>query len=78
MKAEIANSLKRKWKKLRFNLSASNHPIFSFYYSHLYNPKKGSLAEFISEYSRSKEGNFHVIQIGANDGITNDPIEVAI
>lgn len=44
------------------------------YYRHWYKPKPGSLSDFLSAYSLSKEGNFTVIQIGANDGITNDPI----
>lgn len=44
------------------------------YYRYWYTPTKGSLSEFLSAYSLSKLGNFHVIQIGANDGITNDPI----
>lgn len=74
MKNHFKNIFKNKWKKIRFELSASNHPIFTFYYQNLYSPKKGSLAEFISNYSKSKDGEFFVIQIGANDGITNDPI----
>lgn len=74
MKNALKNSIKNSWKKKRFELSASNHPLFSFYYKNLYSPKKGSLAEFLSEYSKSKIGKFFVIQIGANDGITNDPI----
>ncbi|SFU20701.1 methyltransferase, FkbM family [Algoriphagus locisalis] len=74
MKNHFKNTFKKKWKKIRFNLSASNHPIFTFYYKNLYSPKKGTLAEFISNYSKSKAGEFFVIQIGANDGITNDPI----
>lgn len=36
--------------------------------------KKGSLAEVISVLSNSKNGDFYVVQVGANDGITNDPI----
>lgn len=74
MKNRLKDAFKKKWKKIRFELSASNHPIFTFYYKKLYSPKKGSLAEFISNYSESKNGDFFVIQIGANDGITNDPI----
>lgn len=74
MTNHLKTTFKDKWKKIRFNLSASNHPIFTFYYQHLYSPQKGSLAEFLSNYSRSKAGEFYVIQIGANDGITNDPI----
>ena len=71
-------SLKRKaqnkWKKIRFNLSASNSLLFLGFYKYLYSPKKGSLSEFLSAYSLSKKGNFTVVQIGANDGISNDPI----
>lgn len=71
-------SLKRKiqnqWKKYRFNLSATQSPIFLGFYKYLYSPKKGSLSEFLSAYSLSKIGDFTVIQIGANDGISNDPI----
>lgn len=74
MTNHLKTIFKNKWKKIRFDLSASNHPIFTFYYQNLYSPKKGSLAEFISNYSKSKAGEFFVIQIGANDGITNDPI----
>lgn len=67
-------SLQEKWKALRFNLSASNSLIFIGFYKHFYQPKKGSLSQFLSEYSLSKGGDFTVIQIGANDGITHDPI----
>lgn len=66
--------LQRKWKSLRFNLSAGNNPLFLFYYRHLYKPGRGSLSEFLSEYSLAHKGDFTVIQIGANDGITHDPI----
>jgi len=58
----------------RFNLSASNNPIFIGFYTYFYSPKKGSLSAFLDAYSKSKKGNFTVIQIGANDGITHDPI----
>jgi FkbM family methyltransferase len=66
--------LQRKWKSLRFNLSADNNPLFLFYYRYLYKPGRGSLGEFLSEYSLAHKGDFTVIQIGANDGITHDPI----
>jgi FkbM family methyltransferase len=59
---------------IRFNLSASNNPLFLGFYRNFYNPKKGSLSDFLSQYSKSKPGNFTVVQIGANDGITHDPI----
>ncbi len=71
-------SLKRKiqnlWKKYRFHLSATQSPIFLGFYKYFYSPKNGSLSEFLSAYSHSKKGDFTVIQIGANDGISNDPI----
>ena len=59
---------------IRFNMSASNNPLFLGFYRNFYNPKKGSLSDFLSQYSKSKPGNFTVVQIGANDGITHDPI----
>lgn len=59
---------------VRFNMSASNNPLFIGFYRNFYNPKKGSLSDFLSQYSKSKPGNFTVVQIGANDGITHDPI----
>jgi FkbM family methyltransferase len=71
-------SLKRKlqqhWKSLRFGLSASNNPVFIGFYKYFYKPKEGSLSGFLSAYSLSRKNDFSVIQIGANDGITHDPI----
>ncbi|OOG78698.1 methyltransferase FkbM [Algoriphagus sp. A40] len=66
--------IQNKWKKYRFHLSATQSPVFLGFYKYLYRPKKGSLSEFLSAYSLSKKGDFTVIQIGANDGISNDPI----
>ncbi|MEB2776892.1 FkbM family methyltransferase [Algoriphagus sp. D3-2-R+10] len=74
IKHKVKSTFKTFWKNLRFNLSANDHPVFTLYYKHLYKPKKGSLSEFLSAYSLSKLGNFYVIQVGANDGITHDPI----
>ncbi|WP_375584461.1 FkbM family methyltransferase [Cyclobacterium xiamenense] len=70
----IKRKLQRQWKALRFQLSASNHPLFIGFYRYLYAPGKGSLSEFLHHYSQSKKGDFTVIQVGANDGITHDPI----
>ena len=61
-------------QRTRFNLSAKNSLLFIGYYKYLYKPKPGSLNAFISEYSLSKRNFLNVIQIGANDGITHDPI----
>jgi FkbM family methyltransferase len=59
---------------IRFKLSSTNNPIFIGYYRYLYRPKKGTISRFLNEYSLSKINDFSVIQIGANDGITHDPI----
>lgn len=74
LKHRVKSAFKSFWKNLRFNLSANDNPFFISYYRHFYQPKKGSLSEFLSNYSLSKKGDFYVIQIGANDGITHDPI----
>lgn len=70
MKKRLSNF----YKKLRFQLSASNNFLFIAFYKYFYKSKKGSLAHILSEYSKSCKGKFTVIQIGANDGITHDPI----
>ncbi|MBK8702724.1 MAG: FkbM family methyltransferase [Saprospiraceae bacterium] len=62
------------YKKLRFILSERNSFLFTGFYKYFYSPKKGSLAYLLSEYSTNQKGDFTVIQIGANDGITHDPI----
>jgi len=66
--------VKKNLQSLRFHLSASNNPLFIGFYKYFYSPKKMSLSEFLSVYSLSKKDSFYVIQIGANDGITHDPI----
>ncbi|WP_092792147.1 FkbM family methyltransferase [Algoriphagus hitonicola] len=70
----LKSKFKTFYKNLRISLSANENPLFMAYYRHFYKPKSGSLSAFLSEYSLSKKGDFTVIQIGANDGITNDPI----
>jgi len=59
---------------LRFRMSESDSFLFLSYYRHLYTPEPGSLSDLISRYSRDIGGGFTVIQVGANDGITHDPI----
>lgn len=70
----IKSAFENFYKDLRISLSANENPLFMAYYRNWYKPKPGSMAEFLSNYSLSKKGDFTVIQIGANDGITNDPI----
>ena len=59
---------------LRFRLSTNNSPLFIGFYKYFYRPSKGSLNDFLNQYSLSKQDSFTVIQAGANDGITHDPI----
>lgn len=69
--------MKKAFKRIlfntRFNLSASNNFLFMRYYQR-YTPKVGSMEELLSSYSKDIGSSFTVIQIGANDGITHDPI----
>ena len=74
MNGNIRSIIKKAIKRIRFKLSSSNHPLFIGFYKYLYRPKKGSLSEFLNAYSLSKKDALVVIQIGANDGITSDPI----
>lgn len=61
------------YKSLIIKASANNSYLIKFFYTYLYHPKKGSLAYFYDRLSRSSDSVF-VIQVGANDGITHDPI----
>lgn len=70
----MKNALKSFFFKIRFGLSASNNFLFVGYYKNLYKPKKGSMNELLSNYSKSIGKSFSVVQVGANDGITHDPI----
>jgi FkbM family methyltransferase len=65
--------IKTFYKDIVFNLSASNSLIFTIFYRFLYKPVKGSLDDFTSQFSRLNS-RVTVVQIGANDGINNDPI----
>ena len=64
---------KESYKRLLFNLSAHNNFLFLGYYRLLHRPKSGSLDSFLDQFSKSKRP-CTVLQIGANDGITHDPI----
>ncbi|MEZ4775820.1 MAG: FkbM family methyltransferase [Bacteroidia bacterium] len=62
------------YRSFRFWLSARNSIGFIGFYKYFYSPAKGSLSWFLNQYSKDLAGDFTVIQIGANDGINNDPI----
>ena len=67
------SQVKAFYKGIVFNLSASNSLIFTFYYSVLYKPEINSLDDFTDRFSKIT-GKVLIVQIGANDGINNDPI----
>ena len=54
-------------------MSANNNFLFMRYYKR-YKPDEGSMEELLSQYSNDIGESFTVVQIGANDGITHDPI----
>ncbi len=65
---------KKKYNQFRFELCASENPIYLGFYKYLYQPPKGSLSEFLDRYSRSKR-QVTFLQIGANDGFIYDPLQ---
>lgn len=69
----IRQKLKEQYRKLRFQLSASKNPFYIFFYRYLYIPKKRTLSHFAYHFSKQTK-NLTVIQVGANDGFTHDPI----
>lgn len=70
----MKKALKSLFFNIRFSLSASNNFLFIGYYKNLYKPEKNSLNELLSDYSKRIGSDFTVVQVGANDGITHDPI----
>lgn len=56
-----------------FSLSARNSIFYTSLYRYFYNPKLQSLGYFYNQLSKSLP-QIRVIQVGANDGITHDPI----
>jgi len=67
------SQVKSLYKGIIFRMSAGNNPVFLSFYKYFYKPGKGSLDEFTSRFSKSRN-KVTVVQIGANDGINNDPI----
>jgi FkbM family methyltransferase len=61
------------YKEIIFRLSANNSILYTSFYRNFYKPSPGTIFEFTSLWSKSRE-NVTVVQIGANDGIHNDPI----
>jgi len=74
MKKRIKIAAKTLYKNFRFWLSANNSILFTGFYRFFYFPQKSSLDGFLNAYSKENRGRLIVIQVGANDGITHDPI----
>jgi len=69
----LKSRIKSFYKRLIFRMSASNNPLFINYYRYLYHPAPGTIDEFADKFSRSRK-SVTLVQVGANDGINNDPI----
>jgi FkbM family methyltransferase len=69
IKASIAQLM----KFILFKLSASNSLAFIAYCKWIYAPKPQTVEAFIDQISNGQK-RFFVIQVGANDGITHDPL----
>jgi FkbM family methyltransferase len=69
----LKSRLKTYYKGIVFRMSANNNFLFLCFYKYFYRPAKGSLAEFTDLFSKSRD-DLVVVQIGANDGINNDPV----
>ena len=67
------SKVKAFYKDIIFRMSANNNLVFLAFYRFFYRPAKGSLDEFTDHFSKSRN-RVKVVQIGANDGINNDPI----
>ena len=75
MKLRVLKSkITDQYNNFRFWLSATNSLFFHIIYKCFYSPKKGSISHIIDRYSLDHKMDFTVVQIGANDGMINDPI----
>jgi FkbM family methyltransferase len=71
---KIKNYFKKAYAGFVFWLSATNNPLFIYGYKWLFNPHPESIHGFLDRFSKNRE--VFVFQVGANDGITHDPIHV--
>jgi FkbM family methyltransferase len=58
----------------RFNWAAANGPTYRLYLKYIYEPKAGSVDAIIDQWSKETDA-FTVLQVGANDGFTHDPVQ---
>ena len=69
--------LRKAYRKLLFNLSASENPIYLGYFRRMYKPRPGTIEVFLDKYS-SEHKQLTFLQVGANDGFINDPLHIFI
>lgn len=60
--------MRKQIKRIIYN----NNLLFNIFYKYLYRPKS-KLDVFLNNYSKSVKGKLSFVQIGANDGLWNDP-----
>jgi len=65
--------IKKAYTELLFRMSSGENPLFIAYYKYIYKPPRGSLAEFLDDYS-AKHAPVTFLQVGANDGFVHDPL----
>jgi FkbM family methyltransferase len=70
----LKQHLKLVYKQTRLWLSANNSVLLYIFYTYFYTPKKGSLSDFLNAYSKASPHKIKIVQVGANDGITHDPV----
>ncbi len=70
----IKKKIKAAYERLRFSLSSSNSFIYNGIHRYFYFPDSDSISYVLNDYSRKRGPGFKVIQVGANDGLINDPI----
>lgn len=70
----IRSWVKRVFKRFRAWISATDNALLLAYFRWVYKPKPGSLEAFLDGLSRTRGAGFFVVQVGANDGITHDPV----
>jgi FkbM family methyltransferase len=65
--------INKKYTDLLFKMSASENKLYLFFFRYLFKPRKGSLDEFLDDYSK-KHSTVTFLQVGANDGLIHDPL----
>jgi FkbM family methyltransferase len=69
--------LRKAYRQILFNLSASENPLWLAWCRNIYKPRPGTIEAFLDKYSvEHKPVTF--LQIGANDGFINDPLHIFI